>query len=86
MTIDPLHPGLCDISNNINLDNINREFKKTMVINSDFSEPDSSKLVTTNTITWTRHVSSHKTISSPRGANYSIAQSHALNSQKSTHF
>ena len=45
-TINPLHPGLCDISNNINLDNIKREVKKTMAINPDLSEPDSSKLLT----------------------------------------
>ena len=46
-TINPLHSGLCDIQNNINLDNINREVEKTMAINSDLSEPDSSKLLTT---------------------------------------
>ena len=46
-TINPLHPGLCDIQNNINLDNINREVEKTMAINPNLSEPDSSKLLTT---------------------------------------
>ena len=45
--INPLHPGLCDSPNTINLDNINRELKKTMAINPDLSEPNSSKLLTT---------------------------------------
>ena len=47
LSINPLHPSVCDISNNINPDNINTEIKKTMAINSDLSEPDSSKLLTT---------------------------------------